>query len=461
VITGSSVVDTPLDSTAAFSSIFTDKQVHHFRFQLSENGSNLDWALYIDGSVVLSGTVNSQACDGLVEVRLNAGDASNDIPVTFGHLVVWADGASAFDPPGIPALADMVLAASQYNNETAGRRIERLCSENDIVFSYDGDLDDTMPLGRQNEDNLLSAFHAAAEADGGMLIEPRNHLGLHYITKSALYNRAVDATLDYTSGVFSQVPIPVDDDAYTRNDVTVNGGSGGSARAIQETGPLSIEDPPDGVGRYDTSVQVNVGHESLLSNQASWRLSLGTIDEPRFPSVPIGMHHPSVSDDAALKASILGIDTGSRIQITNIPTWVSFNTLDLLALAVNERFNGFLWYLELVCAPFFPYLVGEYEAAEGETYRYDTAGSSLASSFESGVDTSMSVDIDILPLWTTDGDEVPFDIECGGVRLTVTAISGASSPQTFTITQTPVNGVEKVIPAGTAVSLWTKARYGL
>jgi hypothetical protein len=52
----------------------------------------------------------------------------------------------------------------------------------------------------------------------------------------------------------------------------------------------------------------------------------------------------------------------------------------------------------------------------------------------------------------------PFDIKVAGVRLTVDAISGASSPQTFTVTQTPVNGVTKTIPSGSQVRLWSPAR---
>jgi hypothetical protein len=43
----------------------------------------------------------------------------------------------------------------------------------------------------------------------------------------------------------------------------------------------------------------------------------------------------------------------------------------------------------------------------------------------------------------------------------VSAISGTSSPQTFTITQTPVNGVTKTVPSGSAVSLWQPAVVAL
>jgi hypothetical protein len=307
----------------------------------------------------------------------------------------------------------------------------------------------------------LAAVQECADADLGVLYESRASLGLAYRTRVDLYNQTAALELDYTDGVFAAIPEPVDDDQAVRNDVTVKRPDGSQARAVLETGALSIQAPPDGVGTYDTTEEVNVVGDGFLADQAAWRLALGTVDEPRFPRLPIHIHNPIVADDATLKAAVIAADLGDRINVTNMPTWVSHDTMDLLVLAVAESFNGFLWFVDLVCAPYSPYLVAEYESAEGGNYRYDTAGSSLAAQFVAGTDTSMSVDVDIGPLWTTDGDEVPFDIECGGVRLTVTAISGASSPQTFTITATPVNGVVKTIPAGTAVSLWTKARVAL
>lgn len=96
-----------------------------------------------------------------------------------------------------------------------------------------------------------------------------------------------------------------------------------------------------------------------------------------------------------------------------------------------------------------------------EVARADTAGSSLAADFDAGTDTSMSVNVDVGPLWTTEAAELPLVIEAGGVRLEVTAIAGASSPQTFTITQAPVNGVIKTIPEGTPIQLAVPAVVGL
>jgi hypothetical protein len=55
---------------------------------------------------------------------------------------------------------------------------------------------------------------------------------------------------------------------------------------------------------------------------------------------------------------------------------------------------------------------------------------------------------------------VPFDVIMSGERITVTAISGSSSPQTFTITRA-VNGVSKAHTAGESVSLFYPATIAL
>lgn len=84
--------------------------------------------------------------------------------------------------------------------------------------------------------------------------------------------------------------------------------------------------------------------------------------------------------------------------------------------------------------------------AETITFRYvkDSSDSDL-------LDAAFVDDLNFVashPRWTTDPAEFPFEIQASGVFLLVTAISGTASPQTFTVVQTPTNGVEKTIPAG-------------
>ncbi|MFF2960481.1 hypothetical protein ACFVT1_16555 [Streptomyces sp. NPDC057963] len=55
-------------------------------------------------------------------------------------------------------------------------------------------------------------------------------------------------------------------------------------------------------------------------------------------------------------------------------------------------------------------------------------------------------------VWTTDSAEMPFDVRLGGEVVTVHSISGATSPQTFTVTRA-VNGIAKAHSSGTDVRL--------
>ena len=58
------------------------------------------------------------------------------------------------------------------------------------------------------------------------------------------------------------------------------------------------------------------------------------------------------------------------------------------------------------------------------------------------------------PLWSTAGGDVPFGIGVNGEQMTVTAVSGSSSPQDFTVTRS-VNGVTLAHQAGEAITLFT------
>lgn len=77
--------------------------------------------------------------------------------------------------------------------------------------------------------------------------------------------------------------------------------------------------------------------------------------------------------------------------------------------------------------------VAAHQLFGGVDSRLDSAGSTLASGIDDN-DTTLSVAVDGI-LWTTDTEHVPFGIVIDGEPMTVTAISGASSPQTFTVTR--------------------------
>jgi len=94
--------------------------------------------------------------------------------------------------------------------------------------------------------------------------------------------------------------------------------------------------------------------------------------------------------------------------------------------------------------------------------RVDTDGSQLAAGVSANA-TSLSVAVTAGPLWITSSAfpaEFPFEARLGGEVVRVTAISGAASPQTWTVIRS-VNGVTKPQAAGTDVRLATPAIVAL
>ena len=83
--------------------------------------------------------------------------------------------------------------------------------------------------------------------------------------------------------------------------------------------------------------------------------------------------------------------------------------------------------------------------------RVDTDGSQLAVDV-GPTDTTLSVAVTSGPLWTTSAPEFPFTIRVGGEVMTVTNVTGSSSPQTMTVGRS-VNGVVKPQAAATDVGL--------
>ncbi|MGH3735860.1 MAG: hypothetical protein ACRDT6_09605, partial [Micromonosporaceae bacterium] len=424
----------------------------HFRLVVTQDGANIDYEVYADGVLTLSATDTAHEIGVLTFMQLIFGHHT-DIRLAAGHVAVWPAGAA-------PPLADAVAAAFGHQGEPAGRRIERLCAEQGIPFTSVGDLDITTPMGPQGVHPPLDLMAECATADHGILYEPRTTLGLAYRTRASLYNQTPPLDLDYGDGVFFGLPEPVDDDRNTRNDITAKRPASGEARAFLAAGPLSVADPPAGVGVYDTQVTLNVFADGVLPDHASWLLALGTVDEARYPRLRLGLHTPPIASDLVLTAELAALEQGDLIVVTGLPAWLPPDDVPVLALGFTETLAPFTWDIEINTAPATVYTVAEYSSAAGAAgSKYDTDGSQL----QAGITTTATT-FDVAttrgPLWTGDNAEDGFDIYIGGERMTVTDIVTEASPQTFTVTRS-VNGVVKAHPAGATVRLWQPARIAL
>ncbi|WAL94005.1 hypothetical protein [Streptomyces sp. Je 1-369] len=277
----------------------------------------------------------------------------------------WAIGHLAV----LPAADSSLYTGSDdgYAGETAWGRMLRLANEEQIPLARIAGPLTPERVGPQRPQTLLALLQEAAEADGGMLLESRERLGLLYRDRSSLYTQEPALVLDYADGTISTPLEPVDDDTATRNDITVTRTGGSSARAVLEEGPLSVQPPPDGIGLYDESVTLNLDDDVQPVFHSYWRLHLGTYDGARYPSARIRLHRRPT-----LIPAVLALREGDVIRLMNLPPWVAYGPVDLLVTGYSEVMLPRTWEITFTCEPGGPWDLAKvnviHEGFEDDTY---------------------------------------------------------------------------------------------
>ncbi|MFM9643131.1 hypothetical protein [Streptomyces turgidiscabies] len=304
------------------------------------------------------------------------------------------------------------------DGERAGVRLARLGVEESIDVTVHGSTSIQARLGPQKPATVLDILRDCARADGGILYEQRGASGLTYRDKSTLFNQRVRIALNYTTAGHVSPPFsPVDDDQLIKNDVTVTRKDGASAMSELTTGPLSTQAPPDGVGRYQDSQELNLYDDTQPAQAAEWLLYLGTWDEARYPTLHVDLAAgPSLIDD------VTAADVGDRATVSNPPSWLPPDAIDLLIQGYTEVIQQFAWDVTFNCTPGGPW------ASVGvvETARADTSGSHLVANASSAF-TDMYVVIEDGPLWVdsyASPSDFPFDVNVAGERVTVNTCTG-------------------------------------
>ncbi|MEV0115882.1 hypothetical protein AB0H77_21975 [Streptomyces sp. NPDC050844] len=431
----------------------------HIGIELTQNGANVDYRLIVfrlDETTLsaivsssLSGTLNAHTIGTAAEVRVGEDGGLNGTAV--GHIAI---GNST-------AFVNTQGAMIAWREELASARIYRLGAEDRIASYSAGDSD--QEIGTQGLLTLLDLMREAEAADGGILAEQRDFLGLRYRDRISLYNQQPAMTLAYPGDDGLVTPLePVDDDQQVRNDVTVARTGGSSTRVTLDTGTLSTQAPPTGVGRYPDSVTLNLSDDDQTLPHAGWRLHLGTWDETRYPVVRINLAAaPHMIEDAT------AVDIGDRFHITDPPSWLPPDTIDLMAQGSTEVLDQFTWTLDFNCSPAGPWDVawaGDRGTATSrrEFAWADTDGSQLAEALDTS-ETAVDVHTTSGLTWTSDAEHSPYDLRVGGEVMTVTAPSTLLNSNPFFDTDatgwTAVNAT--ITPSTTFVMPHPRARRSL
>lgn len=416
---------------------------------LKQNGSNVEWtAIWHDIGDTTFRTFVGQPFSyaGNIGYPVSARFSTATLPPTaLAHVAAF--------PIELPMLEDSFRNSSNgFIGEAAGNRIARLTAEEGLSVDAIGDFSTTELMGKQKLDAFLNLIYSGANADGGILFERRNDLALAYVTRQSLYNQ-IPLALSYSAGQISQPFEPTEDADDIRNDVTVTREGGASARYVKSTGPLSTGD----VGTYDDAVTLNLTADDQASGQASWRVWLGTVDEARWPRVRVNLMHPVWSANRLLTLQAAAVDTGDVVSIDGLPDWLPPGPIKLLVMGYTETLDANTWEITWNAKPASPWDVAVMDGPQ----RVAADGATLASAASSSAMSLSLATTSPETLWTTNPADFPLDLLIGGERITVSAISGTSSPQTATVSARAVNGIVKAHTAGTPVDVYQPAVVAL
>lgn len=430
---------------------------YYIDIELDNNGGNLDLVLAAvepgdSTGTAPTGSITGANIGAARVLTLNPGGLLTDTVI--GHVTVESAITSVFtfgDPIG------------GYVGERAGRRIERLCAENGITLVPHGDLDDTAVMGPQGVDTLVTLLRECETADGGILFEPRDRLGLAYRPLRALYTPGTRVVLDAGAGAGGDLfdLKPTDDDQLTRNDVTVTRKDGGQARETLDAGALSVLAPPDGVGLYDEAVTVNVSSDDVLPDHAAWRLHSGTIDEPRYPAIVVELGRAPLVADPTTTSAVLDAILGDGIDIENPSTGHNPSGIRqiMAGRSVELGSNTYRWTAVGQPAEAYNVITLDYEHPDEEA-RLSSDGSTVNGSHTAGT-TTLSVATPSGPLWGIGSGPFHIRIPETGEVMRVDNITGTSTPQSFTVVRGQKGTTAAALTGDETVELFRRVVWGL
>lgn len=349
-----------------------------------------------------STTVNNTTAGRILNIDTKFGKELSGASV--GHLAVW-DSWTVSDNP----------AENAFNGDIAGTRMINLSSAKDVPFFGVGSLAKEEAVGYQRAETYLDLMREAEGADGGALCEDRTTPGLLYRDRASMYTQIPALIIPY--GHLTTPIDPTDDDQRIRNRTTVNRKDGSSRTVSLDTGPMSTQDYPDGVGLYDQSVTVSLASDSRTETMAGWLNHHGTWNESRYPHIRLLLHdHPEYIKD------ILGIDTGSIIRITDTPPWLPPGPIDLMVEGYSETTRPHWWEITFACSPAGPWNVAVTNGAgySADNFgRADTSGSKIGRDHTTTDDTlivytEQPITRDTKPKWTETASHYPMLLEVGG-----------------------------------------------
>lgn len=379
-------------------------------------------------------------------VQIGGGDCDAAI----GHLLIL---------DGTPGLFSTLDAASGYRGHTVSERLFWLGGLQGVTVYG------STSVGGGGTPNTCGSIQQGSPYDGivqaaaldGAVFDSAYTLSLTYVAEhDRTSENAAILELDYADVVSLTY---VDDTESITNDVTATRTRGASARYEVATGAKSTDAPPFGAGRYAADVTVLAETDAQVPGQASWRALTSTWPEGRVTDVVLDLvATPGLIEQLCTIAGGSALNVYDQIVISGLPDWLPLPVARVQVIGYTEIFHTHGWRITFRTVPQAPHDYAELPASstDGSMSRLDAGTSSTLDVDVDADDTTLVVTTDPgYPVWITTAGHAssfPFDIMIGAERMTVTAVTGSASPQSFTVTR-GVDGWAGAHAAGAYVTL--------
>jgi hypothetical protein len=332
-----------------------------------------------------------------------------------------------------------------YAGELAGNRWVRLLASAGIPTFVNGNTADTVPMGPQKPGLLYDLIEECVRTDGALHWDTTSFYGITFRTRMDRFGQTVKMAL--TKGVDVAPPLlktvgPVG----VANRMAVTNSSGANATVIRTSGPLSIQNPPAGIGEVRGALDVNYQSDALIDDRAAWELNMATLDRPRYLQVTIDL-----LANPGYKTAVANLRPGDLITLAGVEP----DPVPLHALQWTHKIDHTTRTVTLKCVPGDLWRSGVYG-----TDRYSVRSSTVNAAMTT-TSTSLAVLLadPIKDTWsqTATGYDLVLN---GGERVRVTAPFSApvAGVQTATVTRS-MNGVVSTHVVGEPITLYQAARY--
>lgn len=327
------------------------------QLRVAQNGTGIDWGISVTASADAFDTALGQL--GTVASQTNGPiNLLSSAPVP-GLAGTWTSGHWAVfnEPTSMDFASFNGLIGQSLTNEFLSAAIDA---------KVDGDLSGTTDstTGARPVARAIERMRLASRSEGGLMFEKTNG-AITIMTRSALQNQAVALTINRNSQQIAAL-LAVDDMQSQSNRVTASNAVGST---IIADAPVPYDPTTVGWVR-DAPVTVNLADDAQLLGAAQLEVAQRSYPESRY-LLTLYLDGPA----SGLKATYLSsVDIGSRIQITNPPTFEVLDTIDQQVMGITERLSEKEYEVSLNTRPAAIWQVMTCETGAGNVSRADTAG---------------------------------------------------------------------------------------